>query len=1158
MEHPPTIEQIFHGARALPAGAARDAYLDRACGDDQRRRARVLDLLRADAAVDAAFLARSRTIDPRVSAETSVAGRTIGPYRLLAELGRGAQATVYLAEHERLRRRVALKVLHASLLGISSSVRERFRREAEVTANFEHPGICSVYETGESDGATWIAMQFVPGRTLADLLQERAVDGAGAKTVRLPVPRESTGSEGSTRSTSSIGGPSDILRVVAFLEHAARALHAAHERGLVHRDIKPGNLMVTDDGRPVVLDFGIAQTTRDDSDGPGLTRTTDVLGTPHYMSPEQLRAAATVDGRADVYALGVTAYECLTSARPFDAPSRESLYRAILTAEPSPPRALDPRIPRDLEVVLLTALEKDRDRRYRTALDFAEDLRRVRQHEPIRARPVSPLGRLVRWSRRSPLVAASLALAFVSLTAGLAASLCFLEGANQALRNEQRVRAAWYDDLSREVAAQDMRCEVTLLQAQLMERSLSMLEADVPDLRARLEAAADRVSGSRTWSVDHPHARASVVEEIGDQLTPASGVCASDWLHLHCRQLISECMSFNTTDEVRAGLERFARLAVEHLDALRPDDLRVVRARLFWLDVLLDAGEADAAASRAQEFLDSDATVQVTRGFHDSTRSALYRSRLGAARLAQGRIAEARELLRASLEPLAADYPETWFVFRAQAQLLQVHDQLGEHAAAEALRWDLARGMSEQTNCYHTALSHWTPICAQAAVGPHRADLWHWFESIVGEVTRGALDLQEIERRAAELEVLLLRHHVAPDDPVRGILYLGFFNVGSVGVDRGYRHEVVARCFQLAADLVRDVPSAKASELYLTLLTSLGEEQTKMFRLDEAEARFDEALDQDRGRPGTPVWSTTLATSRGRLLVERGQFEAAEELLGKALEANLEWFGPYRGYGHNALRGLIDLHRVRGRFDQVEKWHQRQLEMWGLPEFRMEHAFSLLAFGRHERADSELEALRLEHPRNGRALRLHALNALVRGDHVVAEQRALAGLDAGVRSCERVLARAILARGDAAGAIPHFERAAAVAPDMVDGSGFWRDYGLALAATGRSEDADRMLLDLVARRPGDPLRWSARADLLAEFDGAEWRQVALQCAERAAQGFRCRASVLAVLAKARYAAGHVERAIHTMRDLLAFMDGDAQWLPLARARAELAAYERRR
>jgi tetratricopeptide (TPR) repeat protein len=306
----------------------------------------------------------------------------LGPYQIVREIGRGSQGIVYLAEDTNLHREVALKVLNGTLSTNPGATR-RFRREAEVTSRLDHPGICPVYAAGEDRGRFWIAMRYVEGEALSSEI-------ARART-----------------RPESASGPvewNEIARVLRLFEQAARALHLAHENGVIHRDIKPGNLIVAKDGAPVIADFGLAHSAG--SDQATLTTTGDLLGSPAYMSPEQLDTQQhALDRRTDVYSLGVSLYERLTLRRPFDSPTREGLYRAILTEDFAAARKLNHALPSDLEVVLGTALEKDRDRRYQTALALAEDIRRVREHEPILAKPVGPIGRIRRFARRRPAVA---------------------------------------------------------------------------------------------------------------------------------------------------------------------------------------------------------------------------------------------------------------------------------------------------------------------------------------------------------------------------------------------------------------------------------------------------------------------------------------------------------------------------------------------------------------------------------------------------------------------------------------------------------------------------------------------------------------------------------------------------------------------------------
>ncbi len=369
--------------------------------------------------------------------------RRVGPYRLGRELGRGGQAVVYLAEDLRLNRRVALKVLVGGTQ-TSERVFDRFQREATMASKLDHPGICTVFDTGVDGGSAYIAMRYVEGSTLATWIgQRKSSDSTTTDSFTFSVTegeKDLTTRRGdASEQPSSSVGPStrgEVMDVVRIIEQAARALHAAHEVGIIHRDIKPGNIMVTPDGSPVILDFGLA---RDDEDGHSLTQTGDLFGTPAYMSPEQLLAQRVpLDRRTDVWSLAVSLYEGLTLQRPFDGKARDAIYQAILTHPMPDPRKLNRGISADLKVVLETALEKDRNRRYRTALEFAEDLRRVRTYEPIKARPAGPLLRLRRFAQRNPVTATATIGGFLTLVIGLGTALVLLRETNKAFE-ETRV-----------------------------------------------------------------------------------------------------------------------------------------------------------------------------------------------------------------------------------------------------------------------------------------------------------------------------------------------------------------------------------------------------------------------------------------------------------------------------------------------------------------------------------------------------------------------------------------------------------------------------------------------------------------------------------------------------------------------------------------------
>ena len=354
---------------------------------------------------------------------TSLArGDRFGHYHILDQIGRGGQGIVYEAEDSRLRRKVALKILrHGGPK--SEALVNRFKKEAEVAARLEHPGICIVHDAGIISGTPYISMQLVAGETLAKMISTARIRGesGGSSYVSLAstVTGDATEVHTSEDSTGSDSHPPDregVMQVVHVIEKAARALHAAHEARITHRDIKPGNIMVRPDGQPVILDFGMAHVEEANADQ--MTQTGDFFGTPPYMSPEQLTSnRIRLDRRTDIYSLGVTLFECLTLARPFEGTTRTKLYEEILTRPTPDASSLNGAISSDLEIVIKTAMEKARDDRFQTALDFADDLGRVRKGEPIKARPIGPLGRMLSWSRRNRALATVGTIAIVLLIA---------------------------------------------------------------------------------------------------------------------------------------------------------------------------------------------------------------------------------------------------------------------------------------------------------------------------------------------------------------------------------------------------------------------------------------------------------------------------------------------------------------------------------------------------------------------------------------------------------------------------------------------------------------------------------------------------------------------------------------------------------------------
>jgi serine/threonine protein kinase len=333
-----------------------------------------------------------------------------GDFRIVRELGRGGMGVVFEAVQESLGRRVALKVLagHAQL---DATRRERFLREARAAARLHHTNIVPVFGAGEQDGLPYYVMQLIPGRGLHTLVRDWRKDRK-----RTPLDDNSTEiATGACRDTAGPASPDpqpyelaeddpppafgDWAFVAGVGLQAADALQYAHEQGVLHRDVKPANLLLDPRGRVWVADFGLAKLV----DHHGLTATGDILGTLQYLAPECLHCQA--DPRSDVYGLGAVLYELLTLEPPFPADSPARLVRQIGDADPPPPRELNPSIPRDLETIVLTAMAREPARRYASAGLLADDLRAFLDDRPIRARRSSWVYRGWRWCHRNPTVA---------------------------------------------------------------------------------------------------------------------------------------------------------------------------------------------------------------------------------------------------------------------------------------------------------------------------------------------------------------------------------------------------------------------------------------------------------------------------------------------------------------------------------------------------------------------------------------------------------------------------------------------------------------------------------------------------------------------------------------------------------------------------------
>jgi WD40 repeat protein len=447
-------ESLFHLAREKPPDE-RAKFLDEICAGDAALRQRLETLLRANEA-SGSFLGRpaadsatqetvyqsgSPSQQPKTGpiAETLAPGqqsrggpppgtkvRYFGDYELLEEIARGGMGVVYKALQVKLNRVVALKMILAGQLANESDVK-RFHAEAEAAAKLDHPGIVPIFEIGEHQGQHYFSMAFVDGTSLAKKIT----------TGPLP-PREAA----------------------ELLIKIAAAVQYAHDQGIIHRDLKPANVLLDCNGQPRVTDFGLAKQMQTDS---GLTGSGQILGTPSYMPPEQASGKIEQVGpAADVYALGAILYCLLTGRPPFQAASAIDTLRSVLEQEPVAPRQLDAHIPLDLETIALKCLEKSPTRRYATANELAEELRRYLAGKPILARPVGRAERAWRWCKRQPVIASLIAATAVTLIAGIIVSSYF---AVRATKNADGWQIA-----AETAAAEKIRADRKTIEAQAETR----------------------------------------------------------------------------------------------------------------------------------------------------------------------------------------------------------------------------------------------------------------------------------------------------------------------------------------------------------------------------------------------------------------------------------------------------------------------------------------------------------------------------------------------------------------------------------------------------------------------------------------------------------------------------------------------------------------
>lgn len=391
---------------------------------------------------------------------------TIPNYNIVGCLGRGGAGVVYQAWQVNLKRYVALKMLREDALA-NEDQRERFRGEAEAVARLRHAHIVQIFEVGEYEGRPYLALEYVAGGSLAERL------------VKCPMA---------------------LSEAVNLVETAARAMQAAHEAGIIHRDLTPANILLADDGSPLVTDFGLAKRLDSDTER---TLSGVIFGTPAYMAPEQASGQSNrVSAATDVYALGTILYELLTGRPPFRTPCPLETMNCIVSQEPRAPRSLDSRTPRDLEIICLKCLRKEAGQRYASAGELADDLQRWRNGEPIQARSVPRWVRVVKWTRRRPAAAALLGVLVLAALSASLGGLWHTLKLEQALRyaqdQESEARREHRRALEREEALDEQLHALDVHTAQRLWRSGHLTQA-VLRLEKHFPAGGEIESATFDW-----------------------------------------------------------------------------------------------------------------------------------------------------------------------------------------------------------------------------------------------------------------------------------------------------------------------------------------------------------------------------------------------------------------------------------------------------------------------------------------------------------------------------------------------------------------------------------------------------------------------------------------------------------------------------------
>jgi tetratricopeptide (TPR) repeat protein/tRNA A-37 threonylcarbamoyl transferase component Bud32 len=853
------VGDLFEKAGNLEADQ-RLTFLDRACADAPTLRAAVAALLADhDRAEAAGFLDRPACnplaavpVEDAVAAPAAVPLRLAG-YEVLGELGRGGMGVVYKARQAGLNRDVALKMVLDSDYARPEDLL-RFVGEAEMIARVSHPNIVHIYEVGRHEDRPFFAMEYVEGGSLAD------------KLGGTPLPSRAA------------------AELVAVL---AQAMQAAHGAGVVHRDLKPSNILLTAGGVPKIMDFGLGKRLEA---GGGLTQSGMVMGTPSYMAPEQARGLSRAIGPAcDVYALGAVLYECLTGRPPFRAESALETLSPVLHQDPVPPRALQPKVPRDLETICLKCLQKEPTRRYAAAEALAADLHRFLAGAPIQARPIGVWERGVKWARRQPARAALLAVSGAAALIVVAVVLAYNARLRGALieKEEQRQRAQANFRLARQAVddyalkvSKDPRLRESLrpLRKELLLTAVPFYEqlvrqrAEDPTMRAELARAYLQLAGI-TEDIDDPKTALARYEQalalFAQLMQESPGIADYQREWARCQNdrgtlLARSGKPAEAEQAFQAALTRFQELADAHPD--------VAQFQSDWAVSQLDLAtwyfSTERPAEAAQAFQAALARLRGLAGAHPEDTAyqsalALGQNGLGLVYLhGLGKPAEARRALRKALElrkRLADADPEN----------SQYESDLAATYGNMAILHQIAGEGAEAKGALREARTH------QARLANRYPEVTHYQNDLGKTLSNlGALYSLTGERRQAEqtlLEAVTIRKRLTERYPevLEYATGLGASsaNLGSVLTDGGQLQKALEWFDQSVQGLeavVQKEPRQVEAKAYLrNAHQGRAETLSHLGRHAQAVRDWDRALELDDG-PNRPPFRLARALAVAR------------------------------------------------------------------------------------------------------------------------------------------------------------------------------------------------------------------------------------------------------------------------------------------------------